>query len=130
MTAKARRRYDLDAAVAAKLRMTRAEVSIVTETFLREARRALIQDGEVVFDGLGLMRLVKRRRASPVELISRHGKNLMPIQSAKYQMCVYFSKSAVLKRALQRHGRYEENPNAKVRSRRKPRPKPFGEGGS
>jgi nucleoid DNA-binding protein len=129
VTAKARRRYDLDAAVAEKLRMRRAEVSLITEAFLREARRALIEDGEVVFDGFGLLRLVKRRRASPVQLISRHGKDLMPIQSAKYQMCVYFSKSAPLKEALQRHGRYEENPDGKIRRRRGRRHSSFGESG-
>lgn len=130
MTAKAKRKAELDAAVAAKLQVRRAEISGITDLFLREARRALIEDGEVFLDGLGSLKLARRKRAAPVTLISRHGANLMPIQSATYQMCVYFSKSALLKEALQRHGRYEENPNGKIRRRRGRRHRSVGEGGS
>lgn len=103
------RKSELDGRVAELLGMETRAVAAVTTLFLDEALRALVAEGNVLLNGLGRMRLIRRTGQKRV-VLNTGGPNskckdkIMVDVPAKY--FIGFTKAPRLTRAI--HERYNE----------------------
>lgn len=99
---------DLDGQVAALLGKKVREVSGVTEVFLHEITRALVESGVVRLDGLGVLHL-DCRAGSRAVLTGLHGKkkpSRTQVIDVEKKYYVSFKKAAPLRAAIQaRYGK-------------------------
>ena len=102
------RKNDLDLRVAFDLGISRRRVSMVTQSFLRELKSALITSGSVTIDGLGRFRVVEERNAEPTVARLTKGTFKKGESSGKttvevpVTLRVHFSKSPTFKKELDR----------------------------
>lgn len=108
------RKAELDGRVAELLGKKRRDVSMVTEAFMHEVVRALVESGEVRLDGVGTMRVVCRRGVrQDITLTHGHGhkkgRKSVSVVAVCAKYYVSFRRSTRLREALQvRFGKQEK----------------------
>lgn len=101
---------DLDLQVATRLGMKKRDVSLVTAEFISVIRAALVSEGAAVVTGLGRLRVVEVRKATPFMATVGHFKQGSKGKPKKVKkilvtrcLNVHFSKSPILKDELEKH---------------------------
>lgn len=99
-TIECKRKHALDAQVAELLGMKARKVAAITDAFLNEAIRALVNEGAVRLDGLGTLSTTVRRgrRATITRLTSFKGEPVVVDVQEKYY--VSFRKAKRLTAAM------------------------------
>lgn len=92
------RKSQLDLQVAKALGKKKAEVSPITAQFLQVAGVALAEDGEVMLDGLGKLRVVEHKHTNKDKLWNTHGQLRLITSLSKFK--VHFTKSGPLAKAI------------------------------
>jgi len=112
------RKVELDAKVAALFGMKKAEVASITEAFLHEVLKALVEVGHVRLNGLGELHVRCWGGVQPKK--DETGEITASVPTLRCY--VAFTKAAGLRKALKekyRTGQRKEKPHGKVRSRRR-----------
>lgn len=107
------RKSQLDGRVAELLGKKRRDVSAVTEAFLQEVVKALVESGEVRLDGLGTLRVDCRSGVrQPTVLVNAprsDGTRDVAVVDVERKYYVNFRRSSRLRTALRKlHGKHRE----------------------
>jgi len=99
-----RTKHDLDRQVAMLLGMKKKDVSAITDAFLHEAARTLVEDEEVFLNHLGTLTIQKRAGGKRLEKLRtgnfRKGFSRPITVPVPYKYYVTFAKCVPLKKAI------------------------------
>jgi predicted RNA-binding Zn-ribbon protein involved in translation (DUF1610 family) len=103
---------ELDRRVALELNMSNRDVSVITASFIRQIGSMLIENGYVVIDNLGVLRVYLTKKAGEAYL-TNGGPNRRGVKTGRRRVelssliRVGFSKAKVLRRELAEHYKEE-----------------------